>query len=194
MSIYLWCLLYHVSCIIYPVSCIPYHVSCLTSPVSRLLSPVSCLTSPVSSLTSPVSHLLSHLSFVSRLLSYVFCLTSPVSCPTSPVTCPTFHVLLVVSFLYTCGAVGRYAWSDAGGQGFNPWMVFIFPQLSPERLLQMTKTPKVNHNNKSKKFRNLSQSLRNTQALTTGNIRLLNSVTGCPLSCLLCGHKTSYRI
>ena len=99
MSIYLWCLLYHVSCIIYPVSCIPYHVSCLMSPVSRLLSPVSCLTSPVSSLLSLVSHLLSHTSCPTSLLSHVSCLTSSVSRHLSPVSRLLSHVLRFMYYL-----------------------------------------------------------------------------------------------
>ena len=165
------CLFYHVSCIMSCVSCIMSHVSCI-------LSHASCLLSCVSGLASSVS----------RLLSRVSCLMS--------------LVLSVVSFLFPKsqwigGAFCRVARNDAGGHGFKPWMVFIFPkcvkklsaintwksakyqncpQLTPNSVLQKPKMSKVNHKRNVINFRNLSQCPRNTQALTTENVRLLKTV------------------
>ena len=118
------CFFYDVSCIMPFVSCLLYHVSCLTSHVPHLLSHVSCLTFPVPRLLSQNSYLnspvLRLLSPVSRLLSQVFCLTSPVS-----------RLLRVVSFFINKSfteSVAHSVRSVAGGHGFKPWMVFIFPK------------------------------------------------------------------
>ena len=78
---------------------------------------------------TPVSHLLSHasrlMSYVSSILSHVSCHTSPVALYVSSIACCVFFCILY--FQGIGRAVGREVRSDAGGQGFNSWMVFIFP-------------------------------------------------------------------
>ena len=46
----------------------------------------------------------------------------------------------------------------------------------PESVLNLPKLSAINDNKSVRKFRNLSQCLRNTQALTTENVRLFKTV------------------
>ena len=173
-------LLSHVSCHIFPVSlsCLTHvschpHVSCLTSPVSHLLSHVSCLMSPVSSFLSPVSHLLSHVSCptspVSRLLSHIYCLTSPVPRFLSHDKCLSELVAQLAKwpwmvFIFTKCVKNTKIVRKVRQEECLKCKTFPqltpegvpkyqnCPQLPPERVLQKTKTSKVNHKKKCNKF------------------------------------------